>query len=172
MCHPQVVQANMEAEDFLGAFCELLCDAVRVPRLVKLTIRGREDQPIIGQAHKAQIHVCASWRASYDTEISFAEFHEQGDQRFVQHDRTSAAIALWYLELQAEFFSVAEVLDIDTGYFYDEIPKTKRSGEIETPALTELAVTLHGRRMVDAFLNLKNDKMRGAVADLVQSLAR
>jgi transcriptional regulator with XRE-family HTH domain len=67
---------------------------------------------------------------------------------------------------------IAEILDINTGYFYDEIPKTKRSGEIETPALTELAVTLHGRRMVDAFLNLKNDKMRGAVADLVQSLAR
>jgi transcriptional regulator with XRE-family HTH domain len=67
---------------------------------------------------------------------------------------------------------LAEILDIDTGYFYDEIPKTKRSGEIETPALTELALTLHGRRMIDAFLNLKNDKMRGAVADLVQTLAR
>ena len=67
---------------------------------------------------------------------------------------------------------VAEILDVDVGYFYDEIPKTKRSGEIETPALTELALTLHGRRLIDAFLNLKNDKMRGAVADLAHVLAR
>ena len=67
---------------------------------------------------------------------------------------------------------VAEILDVDVGYFYDEIPKIKRSGEIETPALTELALTLHGRRLIDAFLNLKNDKMRGAVADLARVLAR
>jgi transcriptional regulator with XRE-family HTH domain len=67
---------------------------------------------------------------------------------------------------------LAKILDIDIGYFYDEIPKTKRSGEIETPALTELALTLHGRRLIDAFLNLKNDALRGAVADLAQVLAR
>jgi transcriptional regulator with XRE-family HTH domain len=67
---------------------------------------------------------------------------------------------------------VAEILDVDVGYFYDEIPKTKRSGEIETPALTELALTLHGRRLIDAFLNLKNDMLRGAVADLAHVLAR
>jgi hypothetical protein len=34
------------------------------------------------------------------------------------------------------------------------------------------ALTLHGRRMINAFLRLKNDEMRGAVADLVQTLAR
>jgi transcriptional regulator with XRE-family HTH domain len=67
---------------------------------------------------------------------------------------------------------VAEILDVGVGYFYDEIPKTKRSGEIETPALTEMALTLHGRRLIDAFLSLKNDKMRGAVADLAHVLAR
>jgi transcriptional regulator with XRE-family HTH domain len=67
---------------------------------------------------------------------------------------------------------VAEILDVDVGYFYDEIPKTKRSGEIETPALTEMALTLHGRRLINAFLSLKNDKMRGAVADLAHVLAR
>jgi transcriptional regulator with XRE-family HTH domain len=72
----------------------------------------------------------------------------------------------------AKMVRVAEILDVDVGYFYDEIPKTKRSGEIETPALTELAATLHGRRLIDAFLSLKNDKMRGAVADLAQVLAR
>jgi transcriptional regulator with XRE-family HTH domain len=67
---------------------------------------------------------------------------------------------------------VAEILDVDVGYFYDEIPKTKRSGEIETPALTELALTLHGRRLIDGFLSLKNDTLRGAVADLAHVLAR
>jgi transcriptional regulator with XRE-family HTH domain len=77
-------------------------------------------------------------------------------------DRLSAAMMV----------RVAEILGVDIGYFYDEIPKTKRSGEIETPALTELALTLHGRRLIDAFLNLKNDKMRGAVADLAHVLAR
>jgi transcriptional regulator with XRE-family HTH domain len=50
---------------------------------------------------------------------------------------------------------LATILDIDIGYFCDEIPNTKHSGEIETPALTELALTLHGRRLIDAFLNLK-----------------
>ena len=67
---------------------------------------------------------------------------------------------------------LAKILDIDIGYFYDEIPNTKHSGEIETPALTELALTLHGRRLIDAFLNLKNDALRGAIADLAQVLAR
>ena len=67
---------------------------------------------------------------------------------------------------------VAEILDVDVGYFYDEIPKTKRSGEIETPALTELVLTLHGRRLIDAFLSLKTDMLRGAVADLAHALAR
>ena len=72
----------------------------------------------------------------------------------------------------ATMVSVAEILNVDIGYFYDEIPKTNRSGEIETPVLTELALTLHGRRLIDAFLNLKNDKLRGAVADLAHVLAR
>src|SRR6202035_1254990 len=58
---------------------------------------------------------------------------------------------------------VADILDVDVGYFYDEIPKTKRSGEIETPALTEMAMAAHGRRLIDAFLGLKNDTLRGAV---------
>ena len=67
---------------------------------------------------------------------------------------------------------VAEILDVDVAYFYDEIPKTKRSGEIETPALTEMAMAAHGRRLIDAFLSLKNDTLRGAVADLAHVLAR
>jgi transcriptional regulator with XRE-family HTH domain len=72
----------------------------------------------------------------------------------------------------AMMVSMAEILDVDMGYFYDEIPQVRRGGEIETPALTELALTLHGRRLIEAFLNLKNDQLRGAVADLAQVLAR
>ena len=72
----------------------------------------------------------------------------------------------------AMMVSLAEILDVDMDYFYDEIPKVRRGGEIETPALTELALTLHGRRLIDAFLNLKNDMLRGAVADLAHVLAR
>jgi len=72
----------------------------------------------------------------------------------------------------AMMVSVARILNVDMGYFFDEIPKVRRDGQIKTPALTELALTLHGRRLVDAFLNLKNDRLRGAVADLVQVLAR
>ena len=67
---------------------------------------------------------------------------------------------------------LAKILGVDIGYYYDEIPNTKRNGEIETPALTELALTLHGRRLIDAFLSLKNDMLRGAVADLAHVLAR
>jgi transcriptional regulator with XRE-family HTH domain len=67
---------------------------------------------------------------------------------------------------------VAVILDVNVAYFYDQISKAKRSGEIETPALTAVAISLHGRRMIEAFIGLKNDKLRGAVADLAQVLAR
>jgi transcriptional regulator with XRE-family HTH domain len=73
----------------------------------------------------------------------------------------------------ATMVSVADILDVDIGYFYDDVSKTKgRKGEIETPAATAIVLALHGRRMIDAFLNLKNNKLRGAVADLAQVLAR
>ncbi len=72
----------------------------------------------------------------------------------------------------ASMVRAAEILDVDIGYFYDDIPKTKPNGEIETPALTAIALTLHGRRLIDAFLSLKNDTLRGAVADLAHVLAR
>ena len=74
--------------------------------------------------------------------------------------------------IAATMVSVAAILDVDVGYFFDEMPKSKRSGMIETPALTQIALTLHGRRLIDAFLNLKNDALRGAVTDLAQVLAR
>jgi transcriptional regulator with XRE-family HTH domain len=87
-------------------------------------------------------------------------------QQIQKYERASTRMSA------ALMMRVAEILDVDVGYFYDEIPKTKRSGEIKTPALTELALTLHGRRLIDAFLSLKNDRLRGAVADLAHVLAR
>jgi hypothetical protein len=47
MRHPQVVQANVETENFHGALRELLRNRIGMPRLMGLTTRGREDQPII-----------------------------------------------------------------------------------------------------------------------------
>ena len=72
----------------------------------------------------------------------------------------------------AMMVDMAAILDVGIGYFYDEIPRVRRDGQIETSALTEVALTLHGRRLIEAFLNLKNDQLRGAVADLAQVLAR
>jgi transcriptional regulator with XRE-family HTH domain len=72
----------------------------------------------------------------------------------------------------AMMVSIAGILDVDMRCFYNEIPKVRRGGKIEMPGLTEIALTLHGRRLVDAFLNLKNDQLHGAVADLAHVLAR
>src|SRR3981189_3117679 len=71
-------------------------------------------------------------------------------------DRLSAAMMV----------RVAEILGVGGGYIYDEIPKAKRSGEIETPALTDLAPPRRGAWLFDIFPSPQNDKMRGAVADL------
>jgi hypothetical protein len=35
-----------------------------------------------------------------------------------------------------------------------------------------MSLSAHGPRLIDAFLNLKSDKLRGVVADLVQALVR
>jgi transcriptional regulator with XRE-family HTH domain len=68
---------------------------------------------------------------------------------------------------------IASVLKIDVQYFFDELPSNANNGkEIRTPVLIEMSLATHGPRLIDAFLNLKNDKMRGAVADLAQVLAR
>jgi hypothetical protein len=41
-----------------------------------------------------------------------------------------------------------------------------------TPLGIDMSVSAHGPRLIDAFLKLKSDKLRGAVADLAQALAR
>ena len=68
---------------------------------------------------------------------------------------------------------IAAVLNVDVQYFFDELPTgAKNTKEIKTPVLTEMSLAAHGPRLIDAFLKLKTDKLRGAVADLVQALAR
>jgi hypothetical protein len=68
---------------------------------------------------------------------------------------------------------IAEVLNVDVHYFFDELPTgAKNNREIKTPALVEMSLIAHGPRLMNAFLKLKNDKLCGAVADLAQALAR
>jgi transcriptional regulator with XRE-family HTH domain len=68
---------------------------------------------------------------------------------------------------------IAAVLKVDVQYFFDELPiSAKNTKEIKTPVLIDMSLAAHGPRLIDAFLNLKNDELRGAVADLAQALAR
>ena len=68
---------------------------------------------------------------------------------------------------------IAEVLNVDVQYFFDELPTgTKNNREIKTPVLVDMSIAAHGPRLMNAFLKLKNDELRGAVADLAQALAR
>ena len=71
----------------------------------------------------------------------------------------------------ATMVSIARILSVDIGYFFDEMQKKTRGGDIETPVLTQVALTSHGRRMIQGFVNLENDQLRGAMADLAQALA-
>jgi transcriptional regulator with XRE-family HTH domain len=68
---------------------------------------------------------------------------------------------------------IAEVLNVDVQYFFDELPTgAKNNREIKTPVLIDMSLAAHGPRLMNAFLKLKNDELRGAVADLAQALAR
>ena len=68
---------------------------------------------------------------------------------------------------------IAEVLNVDVQYFFDELPTgAKNNREIKTPVLVDMSIAAHGPRLMNAFLKLKNDELRGAVADLAQALAR
>ena len=68
---------------------------------------------------------------------------------------------------------IAEVLNVDVQYFFDELATgAKNNREIKTPVLVDMSIAAHGPRLMTAFLKLKNDELRGAVADLAQALAR
>jgi transcriptional regulator with XRE-family HTH domain len=68
---------------------------------------------------------------------------------------------------------IAQVLKVDIQYFFDGLPTSvKNYREFKTPVLVDMSPAAHGPRLMTAFLKLKNDKLRGAVADLAQTLAR
>ena len=73
----------------------------------------------------------------------------------------------------ATMVQIAAVLKINVQYFFDELPTgVKNCREIKTPVLVDMSLAAHGPRLMTAFLKLKNDELRGAVADLAQALAR
>ncbi len=73
----------------------------------------------------------------------------------------------------AMMVQIAALLKVDVQYFFDDLPTgVKNTREIKTPVLTEMSLVAHGPRLIDAFLKLKADKLRGAIADLAQVLAR
>ena len=102
----------------------------------------------------------------------------------VTQDDLAKALGLTFQQVQkyekgvnrmsaATIVRIAAVLDVDVQYFFDELPTgAKNNKGIKTPVLVEMSLAAHGPRLNDAFLNLKSDKMRGAVADLAQVLAR
>jgi transcriptional regulator with XRE-family HTH domain len=73
----------------------------------------------------------------------------------------------------AMMVQIAAALKVNVQYFFEELPRSAKNGkEIKTPVLIEMSLAAHGPRLIDAFLNLKSDKLRGAVADLAQALVR
>ena len=73
----------------------------------------------------------------------------------------------------AMMVQIATALKVDVQYFFEELPTgAKNTKEIKTPTLVEMSLAAHGPRLIEAFLNLKTDKLRAAVADLAQALAR
>ena len=73
----------------------------------------------------------------------------------------------------ATMVQIAAVLKVDVQYFFEELPTgAKNTKEIKTPVLVEMSLAAHGPRLIEAFLNLKTDKLRGIVADLAQGLAQ
>jgi hypothetical protein len=74
---------------------------------------------------------------------------------------------------RALLFQIAAALKVGVMYFYEELPGgAKNSKEIKTPTLIKMSLATHGPQMMDAFLNLKSNRLRGAVADLAQALVR
>jgi transcriptional regulator with XRE-family HTH domain len=73
----------------------------------------------------------------------------------------------------AMMVQIAAVLKVDVQYFFDEIPTgAKNTKEIKTPILIDMSLAAHGPRLIDAFLKLKTDELRGAVTDLATALVR
>ena len=68
---------------------------------------------------------------------------------------------------------IAAVLNVHVMYFYEGLPhSTKKSKEIRTSTMIEMSLATHGPALMEAFLNLKSNRLRGVVADLAQALVR
>jgi transcriptional regulator with XRE-family HTH domain len=73
----------------------------------------------------------------------------------------------------AMMVQIAAELKVAVQYFFDDLPNAAKSHkEIRTPALIDMSLAPHGPRLIKAFLNLKNDKLRGVLADLAQAFAQ
>jgi transcriptional regulator with XRE-family HTH domain len=102
----------------------------------------------------------------------------------VSQDDLGKAVGLTFQQIQkyekgnnrisaAMMVQIAAVLKVGVQYFFEDLPSNAKNGkEIKTPPLIEMSIVAHGPRLIDAFLNLKSDKLRGAVADLAQVLVR
>jgi transcriptional regulator with XRE-family HTH domain len=102
----------------------------------------------------------------------------------LSQDRLATALGLSFQQVQkyekgsnrisaATLVQMAVVLKVDVQYFFDELPAgIKNTREIKTPALVEMSLAAHGPRLIKAFLNLRTDKLRAAVADLATALER
>jgi transcriptional regulator with XRE-family HTH domain len=102
----------------------------------------------------------------------------------VSQEELGAALGITFQQVQkyengknrmsaALMVRIAEALKVDVQYFFDDLPAgVKNTKEIKTPALIEISLAAHGPRMIDAFLRLKTDELRAAVADLAHTLAR
>lgn len=102
----------------------------------------------------------------------------------VSQEELGAALGITFQQVQkyekgknrisaALMVRIAEALKVDVQYFFDDLPAgAKNTKEIKTPVLIEMSLAAHGPRMMDAFLKLKTDELRGAVADLAHALAR
>jgi transcriptional regulator with XRE-family HTH domain len=102
----------------------------------------------------------------------------------VSQEDLGAALGITFQQIQkyekgknrmsaAMMVQIAEVLKVDVQYFFEELPTgAKNTKEIKTPALVEMSLAAHGPRLMTAFLKLKSDKLRGALADLATALVR
>jgi transcriptional regulator with XRE-family HTH domain len=102
----------------------------------------------------------------------------------VSQDDLAKALGLTFQQIQkyekgtnrmsaATIVRIAAALEVDVGYFFDELPTgAKNNKEIKKTAAVEMSLAAHGPRLIEAFLNLKSDKIRGAIADLAQVLAQ
>jgi transcriptional regulator with XRE-family HTH domain len=134
---------------------------------------------------KAKRAIKPNPRSAGSLDVHFGEkLRAQRLMTKVSQDDVAKALGLTFQQIQkyekgvnrmsaATIVRIAAVLDVDVQYFFDELPTgVKKNKEIKTPVSVEMSLAAHGPRLIDAFLNLKSDKMRGAVADLADVLAR